>query len=90
MLTYYDRKKGCFVQQKTPTSCPARKILINAARLEGLRRGTYGEAPGQYYSTINGVDFLWDDLREILVFPHWDIKVYSPSGLDSDFVLIDR
>ncbi len=90
MFTYYNRKTRDFCKQKTRTKS-ANKILITAEKLESGRTGTYGpaELPGQYVSVIDGVEFYWNDLTEMLVDPEWDIKVFLPD-LESICVLIDR
>ena len=92
MITYYDKAKQRFVEQKTPTTSNA-KILISIDDLEANKVGTYGpdELPGQYISVIGGIEFMWDDLNETLINPAYDIKVLHPLFPDSNqFVLLNR
>lgn len=78
-MLYYDKKFGRFVEQKTPTKSP-HKILLTAERLRTHKAGTYGpiKLKGQYFSRIDGVEFCWDDLAEMLVVPEDEIRVYAP------------
>ena len=90
MKLYYNTKTERFEEQKTATRSAA-KILLTAEILEANKKGTYGpkELDGQYYSEINGVEFLWDDIRLILVNPNYDIRIYNPANF-YDTVCIDR
>lgn len=93
MKTYYNTKTKQFEQLKEKSKSNA-KILLTVEILETYRKGIYGiygqlQNPGQFYSTINGIDFLWNDLRMTLLDPPYDIEILNPDNYD-DRICIKR
>jgi len=81
MKLYYDTKKEVFTEQMSKTKSKS-KVLITAEALRANSQPTNGGCPGSYISTINGIDFYWDDLSQTLM--SWasgsDIRVYHPKS----------
>lgn len=75
---YYNTKTDAFEYLTRTTT--TYKIKLTEAILRDHIRGTYGpkELTGQYYSTVNGIDFFWDDLSLFLVDGTTGIRVYHP------------
>jgi hypothetical protein len=80
-MLYFNTKTKLFETLKNKSKSAA-KILLTEKILIESKTGTYGpdELPGRYISTINGIDFYWDALEEVLV-DGYGIRIHNPDNL---------